>query len=182
MGTIVIIIIAFIIGGALGVFTMCLLQINKKECLHCGGTDVAAYCEKCYQDLISENMKKQNEIKLIQCRVATLENLLGQRKKYINDLEYIRDCYYREIQERKIFKSDYKRDVSESTKNAVIYNEILKYANRVNLYKHEEQWLEKDKEIPIIVYVDEKQYIKLKDLTETFENITYNTEDGIYIE
>ena len=37
---------------------MCLLQINKKECLHCGkGT--ADYCEKCYQDLISKNAKLQ---------------------------------------------------------------------------------------------------------------------------
>lgn len=39
---------------------MCLFQINKKECLHCGkGT--ADYCEKCYQDLISENIKLQLE-------------------------------------------------------------------------------------------------------------------------
>lgn len=32
--------------------------IEEKACLHCG-TDKAAYCEKCYQELIAENLRLQ---------------------------------------------------------------------------------------------------------------------------
>ena len=41
---------------------MCIVQINreKKECLHCG-KKAAAYCESCFQNLISENIKLQAE-------------------------------------------------------------------------------------------------------------------------
>lgn len=38
---------------------------KKNTCLHCG-TGEAAYCEKCYQELISRNMKLQTERKLEQ--------------------------------------------------------------------------------------------------------------------
>lgn len=36
-------------------------ELEKKECLHCG-KNAAAYCESCYQDLISKNAKLQLEI------------------------------------------------------------------------------------------------------------------------
>ena len=32
---------------------------NNKVCLHCG-KNKAAYCEKCYQELIAENLKLQD--------------------------------------------------------------------------------------------------------------------------
>lgn len=32
----------------------------KKECLHCG-TGEGAYCEKCYQELIADNLKLQKK-------------------------------------------------------------------------------------------------------------------------
>lgn len=35
---------------------------EKNTCLHCGSKR-AAYCEECYQELISENAKLQTEIK-----------------------------------------------------------------------------------------------------------------------
>lgn len=55
-------ILAFFGGGFLGIALMCLLQINKKDCLHCGkGT--ASYCESCYQELIGINAKLQKEVK-----------------------------------------------------------------------------------------------------------------------
>lgn len=55
-------IISFMIGAFVGIFLLCLVQINgeKKECLHCG-KGAAKYCEKCFQDLISENAKLQAE-------------------------------------------------------------------------------------------------------------------------
>lgn len=58
------------IGAIVGIFIMCLLQINreKKECLHCG-KGAASYCEKCYQDLISENARLQAEIDLKKVKV-----------------------------------------------------------------------------------------------------------------
>lgn len=48
--------IGITIGALVGIFIMCVLQINrkKKECLHCG-RGAASYCEKCFQELISEN-------------------------------------------------------------------------------------------------------------------------------
>lgn len=41
---------------------MCLLQINKKECLHCGKHPVN-YCEECFQELITEitDLKLRNQ-------------------------------------------------------------------------------------------------------------------------
>ena len=55
-------ILVLMIGVFIGILIMCLLQINKenKECLHCG-KGAAVYCEKCYQDLISENAKLQSK-------------------------------------------------------------------------------------------------------------------------
>lgn len=50
---------------------MCLLQINKKNCLHCGH-GFANYCEKCYQDLISENAKLQAEL---DCYKTTIKEI-----------------------------------------------------------------------------------------------------------
>ena len=49
-------IIGIILGSWFGIFFMCLLSATKKNCLHCG-KHFADYCEKCYQDLISENME-----------------------------------------------------------------------------------------------------------------------------
>lgn len=43
---------------------MCLLQINKKDCLHCGEGH-ADYCEKCYQDLIGKNAVLQFQYNLL---------------------------------------------------------------------------------------------------------------------
>lgn len=55
-------ILAFLGGSLGGIFLMCLLQINKKDCLHCGkGT--ASYCEGCFQKLIGINAKLQKEVK-----------------------------------------------------------------------------------------------------------------------
>lgn len=53
------------IGALVGIFIMCLLQINRenKECLHCG-KGAARYCESCFQDLISENARLQAKIHL----------------------------------------------------------------------------------------------------------------------
>lgn len=63
-------IIGLIMGLVLGIFLMCLLQINreKKECLHCG-KKAAAYCESCFQNLISENIKLQAERDLKKIKV-----------------------------------------------------------------------------------------------------------------
>lgn len=160
---------------------MCLLQINKKDCLHCGKGH-ADYCEKCYQDLIGENAVLQLEKSLKDQKINALRGTIEQIKKYIIDLEYIRDCYYKEIKNRKIFKLDTEKKASECEKMSVINNEILKRANKVELYEKETQWLEKYKEMPIILQVSEKEYKELKILSETYDNITYNTSEGIYIE
>ena len=112
---------------------MSLLQINKKDCLHCGGTSSASYCEKCYQDLISKNMQLQTNYMRLEREQAIKEihiNKAIERKDlYIRDLEYIKDCYYKEIAEReknkKIFRLDKPdKPVSESEKMEVIINEI----------------------------------------------------------
>lgn len=55
---------------------MCLLQTNKKECLHCNGTESACYCEKCYQDLISKN--------------ATLQLEINRQQEIINDFKNVK--------------------------------------------------------------------------------------------
>lgn len=170
-------------GAWIGIFAMCLFQINRKnnnECLHCGKGH-ADYCEKCYQELIGKNSVLQLEKDMINKRVKALKGALDLRNKYIIDLEYIRDCYYKEIEYRKIFKTDTEKKPSNNVKTWVVNNEIIKHASEVNLYKKEEYSL-KENRIPIIVYVNEKEYKALKTLSETYENITYNTEDGIYIE
>lgn len=107
---------------------MCLLQINKKECLHCGKGH-ADYCEKCYQDLIGENAVLQLEKELRNKKTDALKGIINQKDHYIKDLEYIRDCYYKEIAERekskKIFRLDKPdKPVSASEKMEVIINEI----------------------------------------------------------
>lgn len=158
---------------------MSLLQINKKECLHCGGTGSADYCEKCYQDLISKNATLQ--LKLSQMK-SSFNSYKIKSQKYITNLEYIRDCYYKEIQNRKIFKLDTEKKASECEKMSVINNEILKRANKVELYEKETQWLKEYNEMPIILQVSEKEFRELKTLSETYDNITYNTSEGIYIE
>lgn len=70
-------VIGVTIGAIVGIFIMCCLQINRenKECLHCG-KGPAAYCEKCFQDLISENIKLQAErdIKIIKVYKNKIEN------------------------------------------------------------------------------------------------------------
>lgn len=59
------------IGFAVTLIAMCLMQINNyDECLHCGD-DKAEYCEKCYQMLVAENLTLQIEI----------ENLMKEKRK-----------------------------------------------------------------------------------------------------
>ena len=107
---------------------MCLLQANKKECLHCGEGH-ADYCEKCYQDLISKNAELQsNYIESVKKEIH-INKVIDIKNNYIKDLEYIRDCYYREIAEReknkKIFRLDKPDEpVSDSKKMEVIINEM----------------------------------------------------------
>lgn len=117
----------------MGVCIMCLLQINKKKCLHCGGTGPANYCEKCYQELIAKNSQLQlnciRQKEKIEEIDRTATKVIGIKNNYIKDLEYIRDCYYKEIAERekskKIFRLDkLDKPVTESEKMATILNEI----------------------------------------------------------
>ena len=120
--------IFLIIGLLIGVFIMCLVQINKKECLHCG-KGYPDYCEKCYQDLISKNAKLQSNYKESVKREIHIKKVIERNNRYIKDLEYIKDCYYKEIAEReknkKIFRLDKPdKPVSESEKMEVIINEM----------------------------------------------------------
>lgn len=64
-------IIGLIIGVFIGITFMSLLDIKNRECLHCG-KNAAAYCESCYQDLISENARLQAKIHLK--KVETYKN------------------------------------------------------------------------------------------------------------
>lgn len=49
-----------LIGTVSGICLMCLLQINKKDCLHCEN-ETASYCESCYQEVITKNLKLQSQ-------------------------------------------------------------------------------------------------------------------------
>lgn len=51
----------------------------KDNCLHCGSGE-AAYCEKCYQELISINMKLQYELK--KERALKLEQKNGMKFEF----------------------------------------------------------------------------------------------------
>lgn len=76
---------------------------NKKDCLHCGN-ETADYCEKCYQDLISENARLQwvetHNKKEFERLINKLRKDIDEQEEYIKDLEHIRDCYYNEIAAR----------------------------------------------------------------------------------
>lgn len=111
---------------------MSLLQIIKKDCLHCGKGH-ADYCEKCFQDLISKNMQMQTDYLRLerqeQQKINAINRVIELKNSYIRDLEYIKDCYYKEIAERekskKIFRLDKPdKPVSESEKMEAIINEM----------------------------------------------------------
>jgi len=36
--------------------------MDKNKCLHCGD-GIPNYCERCYQDLVAENLRLQTELK-----------------------------------------------------------------------------------------------------------------------
>ena len=75
-------ILGLFMGVMIGIFLICMLQINreKKECLHCG-KKAAAYCESCYQDLISENARLQAEIHLK--KVETYKNKVKNPEMFV---------------------------------------------------------------------------------------------------
>ena len=73
------------IGALVGIFIMCLLQINRenKECLHCG-KGAARYCESCFQDLCVENLKQQAKLReyehCIKVNTIKLNKIYGKYK------------------------------------------------------------------------------------------------------
>lgn len=90
---------------------MWLVFTYKHKCLHCGN-GTAKYCEECYQDLIAKNAKLQFERDMAIKYNRALEQQKALKQKYIEDLEHIRNCYYKElaerIEEKKIFKTNNK--------------------------------------------------------------------------
>lgn len=54
-------------------FVMCLVQVNKKDCFHCGH-GAAAYCEKCFQELITVNVNLHSEKMRLERKLALKEN------------------------------------------------------------------------------------------------------------
>lgn len=100
-------------GALMGVCVAIPFIVNKGKCLHCGKGS-ADYCEKCYQDLISENLRLQllkngyeQELKNIKKQA---DNIIGMKNTYIAELEHIRDCYYlekaRREEQKKMFRKD----------------------------------------------------------------------------
>lgn len=92
---------------------MCMFQINNKNesCVKCG-MEPAKYCETCHQRVISQNARLQFENGENEHKLKVTWKLIEQKDRYISDLEYIRNCYYKEKerkeQESKIFRKDKK--------------------------------------------------------------------------
>ena len=71
--------------------------LKKEKCLHCGGNK-AAYCEECYQELIAENVKLQEENK-------ELEEKIKKQKQLTKLAQIITDESLKEALEE--FEKDY---------------------------------------------------------------------------
>ncbi len=85
---------------------MCLVQVNKKDCLHCGGTGTGDYCEVCYSNLVAKNTQLQIEKKELEDAIKSFEYVREEQKKYIKNLETIRECYLHDRGEKHIPKID----------------------------------------------------------------------------
>ena len=46
--------------------------MNTDKCLHCG-KGIPNYCEKCYQDLVAENLRLQTELKKLKQEYESTE-------------------------------------------------------------------------------------------------------------
>lgn len=83
-----------------------LVQVKRKDCLHCGGKGTGRYCEKCYSDLVAKNTQLQVEKKeLLDC-IKSFEYVREEQKKYIENLETIRECYLHDRGKQHIPKID----------------------------------------------------------------------------
>lgn len=58
-------------------------DLDKNTCLHCG-TGEPGYCEECYQELISKNMKLQRQNDFI---ISTIKDKIQGWKFHIVDME-----------------------------------------------------------------------------------------------